>query len=141
MKRIILTFVIVLLSLPVWAQDDAPSFIGMTLAELIERFGTPETVIAARGNELWQDDVVFRYPETDFYIYMDRVWQVRLASSHGFSNGDRKAVVLLALGEAAEDKEEYILLPVSGMDWPLMLRVNINDSGIVTAIYIYRPDF
>jgi hypothetical protein len=137
-----------LLAFPVWAQhtaivntDERLSFVGMTLAEVIERFGAPRTVFTARGNELWQDDVVFQYPEGDFHFYRDRVWQVRLTSVSGISNRDRKAAVLLILGNTAEDRGDHVLFSISGRDWPLMLRVNFNNSGLVSAIYVYRPDF
>jgi hypothetical protein len=113
----------------------------MTLAGLIERFGVPKTVIAARGNELWQDDVIFRYDDGDFYICIDRVWQVSFTSALGISNKDRKAAVLLVLGNNADDRGDHVLLQISGMDWPLMLRVNFNNSQQVSAIYLYRPDF
>ena len=147
---------LIIFSLPLWAQqtavitaavpaaianDEKLSFVGMTLSELIERFGTPKAALAARGNEQWQDDVIFQYNEGDFYIHRDRVWQVMLSSACGVSNRDRKAAVLLALGNTAQDRGDYILLPISGKDWPLMLRVNMNNSGQVSAIYIYRSDF
>jgi len=145
MKRILLLILLLLFVFPLWAQgqaaDERLSFIGMRLAELIERFGPPGMVLAARGNEIWQDDVVFQYAEGDFYIYRDRVWQVKLASVCGVSNGDRKAVVLLVLGNAAEDRGDYMIWPVAGKDWPLTLRVNFNNTGHVSAIYLYRPDF
>jgi hypothetical protein len=133
-------------SLPLFAQqainnDERLSYVGLTLPELIGRFGIPRTVVAARGLELWQDDVIFEYAEGDFYIYRDRVWQVRLASMYGISRNDRKAAVLLVLGDNAEDRGDYVLFPISGRNWPLMLRVNLNDSGLVSEIYIYRPDF
>jgi hypothetical protein len=121
--------------------DDQLSFVGMMLADLLERFGPPRSVITERGNEPWQDDVVFQYNGADFYIYRDRIWQVKLASTYGISNGDRKAAVLLALGNSVEDKEDHVLMAISGRSWPLMMRVNFNNTGQVTAIYIYRPDF
>jgi len=136
---------------PLWTQEqpinaglninEQYSFIGMTLADLIERFGPPNTVFAARGNELWQDDVVFQYTGVDFYIYRDRVWQVSFESIHDISNGDSKAVVLLTFGNRAQDWGDHVLLPITGRDWPLMLRVNFNQTGQVTAIFLYRPDF
>lgn len=125
----------------VFAADEKLSFVGMTLADVIERFGAPEIVSSARGIELWQDDVVFQYAEGDFYIHRDRVWQVRLSSACGVSVRERKAAVILILGNTAEDRGNHVLFPVSGRDWPLMLRVNFNDSGLVSEIYIYRPDF
>jgi len=124
-----------------FGTDEKLSFVGMTLAELIERFGAPKTVAAARGNEPWQDDVIFQYNDYDFYIYGDRVWQVKFASALGISNKDGKAAVLRVLGNNADDMGDHALLQISGMNWPLTLRVNFNSSGQVSAIYLYRPDF
>ena len=143
MKRVLLLSLL-LFSFPLWAQvntGEQLSFIGLTLQQVIERFGAPSTVFTARGNELWQDDVVFRYAEGDFYIYQDRVWKVRFTSAHGISQGERKAAVLLTLGNTVQDRGDHVLFPISGRNWPLMMRINFNNSGIVTAIYIYRPDF
>jgi hypothetical protein len=124
-----------------YGSDEKLSFVGITLAELIERFGVPKTVTAERGNEIWQDDVIFRYDDGDFYIYNDRVWQIKFVSALGISNKDRKTAVLEVLGNNVEDKGDYALLQISGMNWPLMLRVNFNNSQQVSAIYLYRPDF
>jgi len=129
---------------PLWPQDSGiqpHSFVGMGLAELIGRFGPPRAVYAARGEESWQDDVVFEYAQGDFYIYRDRVWQVGLASAYGIALGDPKPAALLALGDTAEDRGNYMLLPLPGGGWPLMLRVNFTSAGLASAIFIYRPDF
>ena len=126
------------------SNDEHLSLVGIMLPELIQRFGPPGLAVVERGIELWQDDVVFKYNGADFYIYRDRVWQVKLASTHGISNGDRKAVVLLTFGNRAADYGDHVLLPVNSRDWPLMLRVNFsntNNTETVTEIYIYRPDF
>ncbi|MDR0502174.1 MAG: hypothetical protein LBH16_02515 [Treponema sp.] len=117
------------------------SYIGLKLPELIERLGAPKSVSAARGNELWQDDVVFQYNEGDFFIFKDRVWQVKFTSAYGISPGDPKQAVLLVLGESAEDKGDHLILPVQSKDWPLMIRVNLNSAGRAASIFIYRPDF
>ena len=127
--------------MPLFAQDDSFSLVGMKLADLIERFGAPRAVLAARGIETWQDDVVFQYAEGDFYIYRDRVWQVKVASVRGISLGDPKQAAVLVMGNAAEDRGDHLLMPVTGRDWPLMLRVNVNSAGAVSSIFIYRPDF
>jgi len=113
----------------------------MKVAELVERFGAPSAVFAVRGNEVWQDDVVFQYAGADFYIVKDRIWQVKLAAALGINSGDQKQVAALVLGAKAQDRGDHLLMPVSGKDWPLMFRVNINSAGRVAAIYIYRPDF
>jgi len=147
MKRTPFILLLLLFTSPLWAQsqavngDEQLGLVGIRLAELIEQFGTPSAVLTARGSEPWQDDVVFQYAKGDFFINRDRVWQVKLASACGISNGDKKAVALLVMGEGTQDKGDHLLLPINGRDWPLMLRVNLNSTGQVSAIYIYRPDF
>jgi hypothetical protein len=113
----------------------------MRLDELFERFGPPKAVFAARGNEIWQDDVIFQYEGRDFYIYRDRVWQVKVVTELGVSVGDSKQAAALTLGNMAEDRGDHLLVPLSGKDWPMIFRVNINSSGRVNAIYIYRIDY
>jgi hypothetical protein len=150
MGRAVFLSILILLAFPLWTQEAAPgaaaiderlTFVGMRLNDLIERFGAPSAVITSRGNEIWQDDVVFQYAEGDFYIYKDRVWQVKLTSVQGISSGDPKQAVMLILGNSADDRGDHVLSPVTGQNWPLMLRVNFNNTGRVSAIYIYRPDF
>jgi hypothetical protein len=151
MRRVFFSLLLLFIAFPLSAQnqpvyagldvDEQLSFVGMMMADLLERFGPPRSVITERGDEVWQDDVVFQYNGADFYIYRDRIWQVKLASTHGISNGDRKAAVLLALGNSAEDRDDHALLAINGRNWPLMMRVNFSNAGLVTAIYIYRPDF
>jgi hypothetical protein len=121
-------------------QEEPLSFVGMKLDELINRFGSPQTVHAARGNEHWQDDVVFTYTDYDFYIYRDRVWQVAVKSIYNIKIGDASAVVLLVLGDAAQDMGDYILYALPSGSWPLSLRVNCN-AGRVTALFVYRTDY
>ena len=151
MKQVSFLPLLILLALPLLAQerplntglsnDEQYSFIGMTLEELIQRFGPPRTVTAARGNEIWQDDVVFHYTGVDFYIFRDRVWQVSFDSTHGISNRDTKWSVLQTLGSLAEDRGDHALMPITGRNWPLMLRVNFNNAWQVTSIFLYRTDF
>ena len=121
--------------------EEQQAFVGMMLTDVIERFGPPRTVAVARGIELWQDDVVFHYTGVDFYVSRNRVWQVRFSATHGVSNGDRKEAVLLTLGSTAEDMGGYVLLPINSKDYPLMLRVNFNNTGIVNAIFLYHPNY
>ena len=117
------------------------SLVGMTLAELLDRFGPPRSVYTARGNEEWQDDVVFVYSEGDFYMYRDRVWQIALKSVYGVKLGDSKPAALLVLGDAIQDQGDYAVLPLDGGGWPLALRLDFGAAGLVSAIFIYRPDF
>ena len=117
------------------------ALIGLTLGDLYARFGVPLSVHAVRGGREWQDDVVMVYGQGDFYLFGDRVWQVSLKAGYGLKLGDPRPAVTLALGEKAKDGGDHFLLPLPGEGWPLELRVNINGSGRVSAIYVYRPDF
>jgi hypothetical protein len=122
------------------AAEDPASFIGLTLQELITGMGVPQSVYAVRGIEEWQDDVVFVYGTGDFYVFKDRVWQVGIKTALRIRAGDPRAAVLLALGEGAEDRGDYLLYPITGRSWPLTLRCNFDSSGKVTVIFIYRSD-
>jgi hypothetical protein len=144
----ILFLVMVLaIAMPLWSQSSPPgqydeqlTLIGLKLDELYQRFGSPQTVYAARGGETWQDDVVFVYNEGDFYVYRDRVWQIGIKSIYGIRVGDAKAVALLVLGENAQDKGDYVLYAFQGSAWPLSLRVNFA-AGKIAAIFVYRADY
>jgi hypothetical protein len=122
-------------------RNEVPfSYIGMKLEDMLGRFGVPQAVHASRGDEQWQDDVVFVYGEGDFYVYRDRVWQVRVRSVFGINTGDVKAVALLVLGDNVRDEGEYLLYNIPGGGWPVSLRINFA-AGRVSAIFVYRPDF
>ena len=122
-------------------EEDPVSFVGLTLDELISRFGIPRYVYAARGLEDWQDDVVFVYDQGNFYIYRDRVWQVGLSSVRGINRGDPRGVISLIMGSNADDRGDTIFYPLHVTPWPLMLRWDIDSAGRVQAIFIYRTDF
>jgi len=149
-KRIIRFFfvcAVLLVAAPLlWSQQDLSrndeiiSNIGLRLEDLFFRYGAPKTVHAARGDEDWQDDVVFVYNEGDFYIYRDRVWQIGLKSGYGMKIGDTKASVLTAFADNAQDNGDYVLYPIPGSVWPMSLRVNFN-MGRVSGIFVYRSDF
>jgi hypothetical protein len=127
-------------SSPPGQHDEPFSFIGMKLDELVKRFGPPQTVFSARGSETWQDDVVFVYDEGDFYIYLDRVWQVGVKSVYGIKTGDAKTVVMLVLGEGVQDRGDHLVYPFYDLAWPLSLRVNFGADRI-SAIFVYRSDY
>jgi hypothetical protein len=138
-----------------WAQDtvieDPAALIGLTLEALVNRFGPPQSVYALRGLEEWQDDVVFVYPQGDFYVFRDRVWQIGLKSAYGIRIGDPRSAVELALGDKAEGLGDHVLVSLPERGWPLMFRVNLAGStvagsaggrgGTVSALFVYRPDF
>ena len=113
---------------------------GLKLEDLFLRYGAPKTVHAARGDEDWQDDVVFVYNEWDFYIYRDRVWQIGLKSGYGVKIGDPKVAALMVLADKAQDKGDYLLYPITGGVWPLSLRINFT-AGRISGIFVFRTDY
>ncbi|MCL2043591.1 MAG: hypothetical protein FWG89_05570 [Treponema sp.] len=141
-----MTFAVLLMTVsPVWSQNQGQSdeillFVGLKLDDLMMRYGIPQSVHAARGGEVWQDDVVFIYNEGDFYIFRDRVWQIGLRSVYGMRIGDARAVVQRVLGEGVQDRGDYILYRIPGSAWPLSLRINISADRI-SGIFVFREDF
>ena len=131
-------------SLFIFAQSNTASdpslFIGITLSELLKNHGVPKNVYAVRGVAAWQDDVVFVYDNSEFFIFGNRVWQIKVRSAYSIKDGDTKAAVTKALGEGSNN-EGYTLYQLPSKTWPLMLRVNWNTSGRAAGIYIYRSDF
>ncbi|MDR0669156.1 MAG: hypothetical protein LBF95_03655 [Treponema sp.] len=126
---------------PVLELTEPEALIGLTLEGLYGRFGVPQEVYAVRGAEEWQDDVVMVYPQGDFYVYRDRVWQVGIKAVRGIRVGDSREAVILALGEDAREGDDYFLLPIDGRSWPITLRVNMGGSAQVAEIFVYRGDF
>jgi hypothetical protein len=126
---------------PAVSETDPASLIGLSLENMLSRFGTPQGVYAIRGNEEWQDDVVFVYESGDFYVFKDRVWQIGLKAAYGIRLGDPRRAVSLALGEGARESEDHILFPLPAKGWPLALRVNFDPSGLASALFVYRPGF
>jgi hypothetical protein len=121
------------------AQDPA-ILIGNTISELANRYGIPKQVYAVRGVAAWQDDVVFVYDSGEFYIFGNRVWQLKLRSAYNIKDGDSKAAVNRVLGEG-RTFEGYTLYQLPSKVWPIMLRVNWDAAGRAAGIYIYRSDF
>ena len=121
-------------------MEDPSSLIGLTIKDMISRFGVPDSVYAVRGGESWQDDVVFVYQSGDFYILKYRVWQVGVKKAHEISIGDPRQAVLLVLGEKAKDSGNFITADLPGKGWPLALRCEFDGANRVSALFIYRSD-
>lgn len=120
--------------------DDPSSLIGMTLSDLFKTYGVPKNVYAVRGTAAWQDDVVFVYDKIEFFIFGNRVWQLKVRSAYNIKDGDSKTLVSKEMGDG-RNFEGYTLYQLPGKAWPIMLRVNWDASGRAAGIYIYRPDF
>ncbi len=121
--------------------QDPSWLIGSTLQSIITQFGSPLAVYAVRGQEPWQDDVVFSYDGIDLYWYQNRVWQIGIPRGFGVKKGDAKETVLALLGEPLIQQDTYLVYRLPSRGWPLRLRVLLSESYTVQSLYVYRPDF
>ncbi|MDR0910887.1 MAG: hypothetical protein LBM77_14115 [Spirochaetaceae bacterium] len=147
LKRLLsLCVLCVLCGLKIHAQNFNPAvFIGLTIADLYSYYGPPESVYAARGAAMWQDDVVFVYktppsPIAEYYIYQNRVWQVKIDSYGSIKDGDSRTIIPMVLGNYITEGPDYTLVPLQGGSWPLALRFAIDPQGKISGMYIYRSD-
>lgn len=128
---------------PVTANNDNDPvlLIGISIKDIIARFGPPDAVYPIRGAAEWQDDVVFEYKSADFYLFKDHVWQIGLKQANGIRLGDAKMAISLVHGNVIEDKGTYITAPVLNRAWPIQYRYNVDAKGKISAIFLYRVDF
>ena len=126
--------------------DNPASLLGLTLAQLLATFGTPDTVYPVRGPEAWQDDVVFHYPDGfSFFIFRDRVWQLRLDTTYhgsifGMFPGDSTDKILAVLGAPDTQTDDTWIYRLPEQGYPVRLRLSIADAK-VEDFYVYRGDF
>ena len=120
---------------------EAAAGVGLTLSQVLETFGAPDSVFAVRGPEEWQDDVVFRYKGLELYLFRDRVWQARSDTAQGLRSGDSRENVLALLGEPLLRLDSSFVYQLGGRTWPLRLRVRFDQRGSIADLYLYRADF
>jgi len=121
---------------------EAQRLVGMTLKEVFAAFGAPRSVYAARGEEPWQDDVIFAYKDADLYISGESVWQAGVKEAFGLRIGDKRDVILLTLdGLPYTDRGDCVFFSVKGLAFPVTARFNLSGTGLITSIFVYRPDY
>jgi hypothetical protein len=136
--------------LPAPAQPalDLAAIVGLTLPEAFARFGPPQQVFAARGQESWQDDVVFFYPgHLYLFWYQDRVWQARVDEHHGggflaargLAMGARREEVLGLLGPPMRELGDSLVYHLEDRGYPVRLRLYFRE-GLLADAYCYRGD-
>ena len=124
---------------------DLPGLVGLNLAEALERFGAPAEVSAVRGEEAWQDDVVFFYPQHLYlFWYQNRVWQVRLDALYeggfrGLAMGASRSAVRQALGAPMKELEDSVVYQLEERGYPVRLRLYFEEERLVD-LYCYRGD-
>lgn len=127
---------------------DLAAIVGLTLGEAFERLGAPQRVFADRGEEGWQDDVVFFYPgHLYLFWYQDRVWQARVDEHHagGFlaaralAMGARREEVLGLLGSPMRELGDSLVYHLEDRGYPVRLRLYFRE-GLLADAYCYRGD-
>jgi hypothetical protein len=120
--------------------------LGTSLDEAFQSFGAPQKVFSARGEQPWQDDVVFEYAEgLSLFWYKDRVWQLRFGPGFParFSDvgmGSSREDVASVLGKPFHEEDDWTLYHFAGQGYPVRLRLFFGENGL-EDIYIYRGDF
>lgn len=125
------------------------SLLGMTLAEAFREFGPPEEVFPVRGQQAWEDDVVFYYPDhTYLFWFRNRVWQVRAdrryaSEALGVRMGEGESSVNAKLGPpfwSDTASEIFNIADLASRGFPIRARLFFTD-GKLSDLYIYRADF
>lgn len=133
-----------------YAQDAAPfpeEAIGLTLEQAITTFGYPDSMYVYRGEEAWQDDVVFYYPNHLYlFWYNDRVWQLRLDNRYtapflGLSMGDTREKVTEVLGSPLGAEENWEVYQMVSDGFSIRARIFYSEDGVINDVYIYRGDY
>ncbi|MDR2194401.1 MAG: hypothetical protein LBP19_08050 [Treponema sp.] len=129
---------------PPLAEAESPAgLVGLRLEELYATFGVPQKVYAVRGQEPWQDDVVFVYQGVDCYIFEEHVWLVSVPAAYGVNVGDTRTRIQETLGERGGTVYEFpdsLLFKLPSASWEMMMRVNFDEAGKAKAVFIYRSD-
>ena len=119
---------------------------GMELEKVYKDFGPPAEVFTVRGEEEWQDDVVFYY-NSHLYIFWfeNRVWQIRVDNRYSgeflkLKMGSSEAKVVAELGVPFKRKGNSLFYNLQDYAYPLRLRLSF-DNGFLTDAYCYRSDF
>ncbi len=128
------------------SAPDGPELIGLELQTALRSFGPPQHVYPIRGDQPWQDDVVFFY-STHLYLYWydDRVWQVRFdrnfeGSVLGLSMGASREDAQKSLGKPIASREDWEIFQLPDRGFPVRARLFFT-SDRLSDIYIYRSDF
>ncbi len=132
------------LSPPVGVSESA--MLGLMIPQVLEEYGSPQRLFSIRGDESWQDDVVFFYNGfVYFYWFEDRVWQVRFDHRHngtvaGVKMGQTFDEVIAALGSPHYVGSNEIFFDAQDRGFPIRLRLVFEDDRL-HDLYLYRSDF
>jgi hypothetical protein len=125
--------------------DDPTPLLGSGLADFLAQAGPPSSVLAARGPEVWQDDVVFVYPPgLRCHWYIDRLWRLSFGTGYpatvfGLFVGDPQDKALSLLGPPWLSGEGLFVWRLPWKGYPVALSAEIKD-GKIAGLAVYRSD-
>jgi hypothetical protein len=127
--------------------------LGLTPEEAYQKMGVPIEIFPMRGENEWQDDVVF-YHDNHVYLFWfkNRVWQFRADKRFegtilGLKIGlNRKAVNKMFGKPFKKNDFSEIYLNPKGITryetgFPVRLKIFYDENNMTSDIYIYRGDF
>jgi hypothetical protein len=127
--------------------------LGLTPEKAYQKMGTPFEIFPMRGENEWQDDVVFYYSNHVYlFWFKNRVWQFRADKRFegtilGLKTGLNRKEVNRMLGKPfkKDDSSEIYLNPKNitryETGFPVRLKVFYGADNKVSDIYVYRGDF
>lgn len=127
-------------------NDPMVARIGYRLPQAIEEWGPPMELSVNRGNETWQDSVIFYYADHSYlYWWGNRLWQIRFDTRYkgevlGVEMGLQRQEVLKRLGKPFNASPTDLIYQLPDRGFPLRLRL-IFSNELLTDLYLYRSDF
>jgi hypothetical protein len=149
-QLLFILFISGMIQISAFDSSDPLSQIGLTLHDLFESSRIPDEVFPNRGVEEREDNVVFYYSEgVYFFLYENRVWQVRydryfsetfytlklgMSRTQVLSNSLEKELLPLVSGE------DYLTFQISDSPYPVRMKLYFVDE-LLDDFYLYRADF
>lgn len=127
-------------------QMELSYVLGLDVDQVFEQYGAPQSMYSLRGEQPWQDDVVFFYPDFRyFYWFENRVWQLRLdnryeGSIEGARMGMNRSEIAQLFGSPHYEDQENWYYELVDRGYPIRSRWHFDDD-ILVDLYIYRSDF
>jgi len=127
-------------------NDPMVGRLGYRLQQAVEEWGPPQELAVSRGNEAWQDSVVFYYADHSYlYWWGNRLWQIRFDKRYkgeilGVEIGLERSEVLKRLGKPFTVSDNDLLYQLPDRGFPIRLRLIFSNDRL-SDVYLYRADF
>ena len=127
-------------------NDPIVNRIGYRLQQAIEEWGPPMELGVNRGNESWQDSVIFYYADHSYlYWWNNRLWQIRFDGRYkgevlGVEMGLSREEVTKRLGVPFNATTNDAIYQLPDRGFPIRLRLIFNNEHL-SDLYLYRSDF